>query len=185
VVATFDLAWAGRFFYILRFQEPGVIEAEFGAGLRDALERVYFAGSGAAPGAMLPFGPRNAAYLPLLPDPPEGGLGFMSDDDLDVYVSTFRRTGMVGAFNRYRAMRLDGAADADIVGASLDQPSCFIAGEHDFVRDMLPGVDMFKSPGTTCSDFRGSTLVQGAGHWVQQEAPATVNQTLDAFLTGL
>lgn len=185
VVATFDLAWADRFFYILRFQEPGVIEAEFGAGLRDALERVYFAGSGAAPGAMLPFGPRNAAYLPLLPDPPEGGLGFMSDDDLDVYVSTFRRTGMVGAFNRYRAMRLDGAADADIVGASLDQPSCFIAGEHDFVRDMLPGVDLFKSPGATCSDFRGSTIVQGAGHWVQQEAPATVNQTLDAFLTGL
>lgn len=45
---------------------------------------------------------------------------------------------MVGAFNRYRAMRLDGAADADIVGASLDQPSCFIAGEHDLVRDMLP-----------------------------------------------
>jgi pimeloyl-ACP methyl ester carboxylesterase len=109
----------------------------------------------------------------------------MSDDDLDVYVSTFRRIGMVGAFNRYRAMRLDGAADADIVGASLDQPSCFIAGEHDFVRDMLPGVDLFKSPGATCSDFRGSTIVQGAGHWVQQEAPATVNQTLDAFLTGL
>jgi hypothetical protein len=72
VVATFDLAWSDRFFYILRFQEPGVIEAEFGAGLRDALERVYFAGSGAAPGAMLPSGPRNAAYLPLLPDPRGG-----------------------------------------------------------------------------------------------------------------
>jgi pimeloyl-ACP methyl ester carboxylesterase len=109
----------------------------------------------------------------------------MSDDDLDVYVSTFRRTGMVGAFNRYRAMRLDGGADADIVGALLDQPSCFIGGEHDFVRDMVPGVDLFKSPGVTCSDFRGSTIVPGAGHWVQQEAPAAVNQTLDAFLTGL
>lgn len=184
-VAFFDLAWADRFFYILRFQEPGLIEAEFDADLRDALERVYFAGSGAAPGAMLPSGPRNTAYLPLLPDPPDGGIGFMSDDDLDVYVSTFRRTGMVGAFNRYRAMRLDGGADTDIVGASLDQPSCFIAGEHDFVRDMVPGVDLFKSPGATCSDFRGSTIVPGAGHWVQQEAPAAVNQALDAFLTGL
>lgn len=109
----------------------------------------------------------------------------MSDDDLDVYVSTFRRTGMVGAFNRYRAMRLDGAADTDIVGAMLDQPSCFIAGEHDLVRDMLPGVDLFDSPGAACSDFRGATIVQGVGHWVQQEAPATVNQALDDFLTGL
>jgi pimeloyl-ACP methyl ester carboxylesterase len=185
MVATFDRAWADRFFYILRFQEPGLIEAEFGADMREALERVYFAGSGAAPGAMLPSGPRDAAYLPLLPGPPEEGLGFMSDDDLDVYVSTFRRTGMVGAFDRYRAMRLDGAANADIVGALLDQPSCFIAGEHDLVRDLLPGVDLFESPGAACSDFRGSTIVPGAGHWVQQEAPATVNQTLEAFLSEL
>ncbi len=57
-----------------------MIEAEFGGGLRDALERVYFAGSGAAPGAMLPSGPRNAAYLPLLPDPPEGGPEFMTSN---------------------------------------------------------------------------------------------------------
>jgi pimeloyl-ACP methyl ester carboxylesterase len=82
-------------------------------------------------------------------------------------------------------MRLDSAADADIVGAMLEQPSCFIAGEHDFVRDMLPGVDLFASPGMACSDFRGSTIVRGAGHWVQQEAPAAVNRALDAFLTGL
>jgi pimeloyl-ACP methyl ester carboxylesterase len=162
-----------------------VIEAEFGADLRDALKRVYFAGSGAVPGGLLPSGDRDDAYLPLLPDPPAEGLGFMSQDELDVYVSTFQRTGMVGAFNRYRAIRLDGPANADIVGATLDQPSCFIAGEHDLVRDLLPGVNLFESPGAACSDFRGSIIVQGAGHWVQQEAPATVNQTLEAFLTGL
>jgi pimeloyl-ACP methyl ester carboxylesterase len=185
LVATFDRAWSDRFFYILRFQEPGVIEAEFGADLRDALNRVYFAGSGAVPGGLLPSGPRDAAYLPLLPDPPVEGIGFMSHDELDVYVSTFRRTGMVGAFNRYRAIRLDGAADADIVGAMLDQPSCFIAGEHDLVRDLLPGVNLFESPGAACSDFRGSTIVPGAGHWVQQEAPAAVNQALEVFLTGI
>jgi len=185
LVATFDLLWADRFFYILRFQEPGVIEAEFDADLRDALARVYFAGSGAAPGAMLPAGPRDAAYLSLLPEPPADGLGFMSDDDLDVYVSTFRRTGMVGAFNRYRAMRLDGAADADIVGATIDRPSCFVAGEHDPVKAMLPGVDLFESPGAACSDFRGSTIVPGAGHWVQQEAPAAVNRALETFLADL
>ena len=50
------------------------------------------------------------------------------------------------------------------------------------MRDMPPGVDLFKSPDAACSDFRSSTLVQGAGHWVQQEALAIVNQALDAFL---
>ncbi len=184
-IALFDQLWADRFFYMLHFQAPGVIEAEFAADLRGALKRVYFAGSGAAPGGMLPDAPRDAAYLPLLPEPPEGPLDFMSDDDLDTYAATFARTGMIGAFNRYRAMRLDGAANADIVGATIEHPSCFIAGEHDLVRRLIPGVDAFESAGRGCSDFRGSTIIEGAGHWVQQEAPAPVNEALDTFLRDL
>jgi pimeloyl-ACP methyl ester carboxylesterase len=185
LIATFDRLWRDRFFYMLHFQDPGVVEAEFEADLRHALTRVYFAGSGAAPGGLLPDGRRGAPFLPLLPDPPPEGLPFMSDDDLDTYVSWFRRAGTTGAFNRYRAMRLDGAANADIVGATLDQPSCFIGGEHDLVRHLVPGVDSYRSPGAWCSDFRGSTIVPGIGHWVQQEAPKRVNEALDAFLGGL
>lgn len=41
----------------------------------------------------------------------------MSDDDLAVSVASFERTGMVGAFNRYRAVALDTEESADIVGA--------------------------------------------------------------------
>lgn len=92
---------------------------------------------------------------------------------------------MVGAFNRYRAMRLDPAESEAIQGAILQQPSCFIAGEHDLVRNMVPGLDLFAAPGAACADFRGSTVVPGAGHWIQQEAPDVVNAALDAFLAGL
>ncbi len=184
-IQLFDQVWGDRFFYMLHFQAPGVVEREFAADLRAALKRVYFAGSGAAPGGMLPDASRESAYLPLLPEPPEGPLEFMTDSDLDTYASTFERTGMVGAFNRYRAMRLDGDANADIVGATIEQPSCFIAGEHDLVRKLIPGVDAFESAGRGCDDFRGSTIVAGAGHWVQQEAPSAVNAALDAFLSGL
>lgn len=184
-IDTFDLLWPDRFFYMLRFQEPGAIEAEFEADLRDGLKRVYFAGSAGAPGGMLPDGPRESPYLPLLPDPPAGDLGFMSDDDLDIYVAAFRRSGMVGGFNRYRAMRLDGAANADIVGAAIEQPSCFIAGELDPVRHMMPGLDLFEVADAACSDFRGSTIVANCGHWVQQEAPAATNAALDGFLADL
>jgi pimeloyl-ACP methyl ester carboxylesterase len=185
LIAMLDRAWAGRFYYMLRFQEPGVIEAEFAADLRAALKRVYHAGSGAVPGGLLPGGPRDAAFLPLLPDPPQGPLGFLSDAELDVYAATFARTGLLGAFNRYRAVRLDAAENEAIQGAILQQPSCFIAGEHDLVRSMLPGVDLFASPGAACADFRGATIVPGAGHWIQQEAPDAVNAALEAFLAGL
>lgn len=184
-IAAFDELWGDRFFYMVHFQTPGVIEAEFATDLRAALKRVYFAGSAAAPNGMLPDGPRDSAYLPLLPEPPEGPLSFMSDDDLDTYAAAFAESGMIGAFNRYRAMRIDGDANADIIGATIEQPSCFIAGEHDLVANLVPGVDAFASAGRGCSDFRGSTIVAGAGHWVQQEAPDEVNAALDEFLVGL
>jgi pimeloyl-ACP methyl ester carboxylesterase len=180
---VFDQLYADRFFYMLRFAEPGAMEAEFAPDLRAALKRVYFALSGASPlNSWLPDAPRGGAFLPLLPDPPEGPLGFLPDADLDLIASTFARTGLTGAFNRYRALPFDVAASADIIGATVDQPSCFVAGDRDPVRSILPGVDSFADPGAACTDFRGSTIVAGAGHWVQQEAPAEVNAALDAFL---
>jgi pimeloyl-ACP methyl ester carboxylesterase len=186
LVDLFDQIYADRFFYMLYFQEPGVAEAAFGVDLRAALKRVYFALSGAAPpNTLLAEAPRGAELLPLLPDPPDGPLPFLPDAELDRIVAAFERTGMTGAFNRYRALPLDVEASADIVGATVDQPSCFIAGELDPVRGMIPGVDAFADPGGGCADFRGRTLIPGVGHWVQQEAPDVVNDALSAFLDSL
>jgi pimeloyl-ACP methyl ester carboxylesterase len=50
---------------------------------------------------------------------------------------------------------------------------------------MLPGTDLYADPGAACTDFRGATIVPGAGHWVQAEAPAATNDALDAFLSSL
>jgi pimeloyl-ACP methyl ester carboxylesterase len=186
LIDLFDQLYAGKFFYMLYFQEPGVAEAAFEVDLRAALKRVYFALSGAAPAnTLLLDAPRDAALLPLLPDPPAGPLPFLSDAELDTIVASFERTGLTGAFNRYRALTFDVEASSDTVGATVDQPSCFIAGELDPVRAMIPGVDAYADPGAACTDFRGNTLVGGAGHWVQQEAPDEVNRALDAFLESI
>jgi pimeloyl-ACP methyl ester carboxylesterase len=186
LVDVFDQLYQDRFFYMLYFQEPGVAEAAFAADLRDALKRVFFGLSGVAPdGSWLPDAPRDAAFLDLLPDPPDGPLRFLPDEELDVLVATFERTGMTGAFNRYRALPFDVATSADVVGASVDQPSCFIAGARDPVRWMLPGVDSYADPGAGCTDFRGATIVPEVGHWVQHEAPVEVDAALDEFLDSL
>jgi pimeloyl-ACP methyl ester carboxylesterase len=182
----FDQVYADRFFYILHFSAPGVMEAEFAPDVRGALKKVYFALSGESPNnCWLPDAPRGTPFLSLLPEPPDGPLSFISDEELDECAATFERTGLVGAFNRYRALAFDPAASADIVGASVDRPSCFIAGERDAVRAMVPGTDLYADPGAACSDFRGTTIVEGAGHWVQREAPEAVNTALDAFLATL
>ena len=186
LIDLFDQVYAGRFFYTLYFIRPGVPEADFGADLRGALKRVYFALSGDAPlNSWLPDAPRDAAFLPLLPDPPDGPLRFITDADLDALAASFEHTGMVGAFNRYRASPLDATESADIIGAPVTQPSCFIAGERDPVRAFIPGIDGYADPGAACTDFRGSTIVPGAGHWVHQEMPTETNAALLAFLQSL
>jgi len=183
---VFDQLYAERFFYMLHFQTPGVVEAEFSMDLRAALKRVFFSLSGDAPrNSFIPDGERGASFLPLLPDPPAGPLSFISDAEFDLCVESFEWTGMAGAFNRYRAMALDAEASADIVGLPVAQPTCFIGGEFDAVRSMFPGVDSYADPGAGCSDFRGSTIVAGAGHWVQQEAPDEVNAALGDFLASI
>ena len=175
---------AGKFFYQLYFQEPGVAEAEFAAD-PDALAKIYYgiSGEGLARTPMPAKGP-DAGFLDgmVMPDRlPD----WMSADDLAVYNDAFARGGWTGPLNRYRAQDIDFTERAAVAGRHIEQPACFIAGTRDPVRGFLPGVDMFAAAGAACDDFRGSTLIEGVGHWVQQEAPAETNAALDRFVAGL
>src|SRR4029077_1168771 len=94
LIEVLEQVFVDRFFYMLHFQRPGVAEAEFAPDLRAALKRCYFALSGDAPaGSWVPDAPRDAAFLPLLPEPPAGPLTFLPDDELDRIVGWFERTG--------------------------------------------------------------------------------------------
>ena len=162
----FDQLYADRFFYMLHFQDPGVIEGEFAADVRGALKKVYFALSGDVPaGSFLPDAPRGTSFLSLLPEPPAGPLSFLSDAELDECAATFERTGFIGAFNRYRALAFDPAASADIVGATVDQPSCFIGGTLDPVRAWCPEQTSSPTQGRRAptSAARRSSTAPGTG----------------------
>ena len=84
-----------------------------------------------------------------------------------------------------RAQGLDAADIGRLPDPNLTQPAAFIGGELDPVRNFAPGIDMYEFAAMACDDFRGTTIVDGAGHWVQQEAPAATNAALDDFVTGL
>jgi len=49
----------------------------------------------------------------------------------------------------------------------------------------LPGADLYVDAGVDCLDYRGTTLIEGAGHWVQQEAPRETNEALAQFFSDL
>ena len=181
----FDQLYAGRFFYQLYFQTPGVVEAEVEADLQTALRKIYFTLSGEATvDAWLAEKPRDAALLDGMTDP-DPFPAWLTDDDLAVYVEAFEAGGFTGPINRYRAQRIDFEALRDLRGATIEQPACFVGGERDAVRHFVPGGDLYTEPGRACADLRVSKLIDGAGHWVQQEAPAETNAALAEFLETL
>jgi len=174
-----------RFFYQLYFQHEGVAEAEFEADVTTGLRKGYFALSGAAPlNKWLEQKPADAKLLDGMIDP-QPFPDWMSAKDLQVYVDAFRAGGFRGQLNRYRAQAIDFQELAEYAGKPVTQPACFIAGERDPVRAFVPGMDLYADAGTACADFRGSTILPGIGHWVQQEAPAETNAALERFLKGL
>ncbi len=178
--------YAGRFFYQLYFQAPGVAEAEF-AGDPHGLDKIFYGISGeglstTAP-AMAAKGPDDSFLTGMAA--PERYPDWMSEADMAVYRDAFARGGWHGPLNRYRAQDLDFEQRGPVKGKHIVQPATFIAGALDPVRAFLPGVDMFAAAGAACDDFRGSTLIDGVGHWVQQEAPGATNAALTAFVAGL
>ena len=176
--------YAGKFFYQLYFQEPGVAEAEFGSD-PDALLKIYYGISGEGMGhvSRLAKGPEDK-FLTGMPTP-DALPGWLTAEDMRVYNDAFARGGWTGPLNRYRAQELDHEQRAGVIGRHVTQPAAFIAGTLDPVRHFIPGRDGYAEAGRACDDFRGTTLIEGAAHWVQQEAPAAVNAALDAFVAGI
>jgi pimeloyl-ACP methyl ester carboxylesterase len=174
-----------RFFYQLYFQKEGVAEAEFEADIPTGLRKAYFAISGSAPlNKWLEHKPADAKLLDGMIDP-QPFPDWMSDKDLQVYVDAFRAGGFRGPLNRYRAQNIDVEELAEVAGRPVTQPSFFVAGARDAVRAFIPGMDLYENPGMACTDFRGSVILPGIGHWVQQEAPTETNAALEGFLKGL
>jgi pimeloyl-ACP methyl ester carboxylesterase len=174
----------GAFFYQIYFQQEGVAEAELEADTASALRKLYFALSGRRHitsgssrnrrGETAGWAHRSAALSGLDERERSGRL-----------CRCVSAGGFRGPLNRYRAQTLDFADLAELGGRSITQPSAFIAGERDPVRAFVPGVDLYADPGIACSDFRGSTIIPGIGHWVQQEAPNETNAALEAFVRRL
>ncbi|MCC7272082.1 MAG: alpha/beta fold hydrolase [Alphaproteobacteria bacterium] len=102
---------------------------------------------------------------------------------LAVYAGEYGRTGFQGGLKWYRC-RTTGSYDAELQifsGRPIDVPSCFIAGKSDWGIYQRPGaIDRMQH--AACTRMRGCHLVDGAGHWVQQEQPAEVTRLLLGFL---
>lgn len=172
-----------RFFYQLYFQEPGVAEAELEADVRSALRKLYFAASGDAPqDAWLVHKPADARLLDDLVDP-DPFPDWLSEADLDFYVNAFEASGFRGPLNRYRNSQRDWARFPELGELNVAQPAWFICGSKEIVLSFVPGLDLIENMRASVPNLEGVTLIEGAGHWIQQERPAEVNAAILSFIS--
>ncbi|TWV33870.1 alpha/beta hydrolase [Streptomyces misionensis] len=172
-------------FYISYFQRPGRAEAEMEPDVRGWLAGFYAALSAdtmPGPGAPAPyFASRGGTLRDRFP---AGRLpGWLGEDDLDFYAGEFERTGMTGALNRYRAMDRDWEDLAAYDGAPLTQPSLFLGGALDATTSWLAGA--IKAFPVTLPGLVSSHVLDGCGHWIQQERPDETNRLLIDWLGAL
>jgi pimeloyl-ACP methyl ester carboxylesterase len=108
---------------------------------------------------------------------------WLPDNELGFYSAEYARTGFQGGLQWYRCntSRAFIPELQTFSGRTIDVPSCFISGKQDWGTYQRPGV--FEAMQTTaCARMLGCHLVDGAGHWVQQEQPEEVSRLLLDFL---
>jgi pimeloyl-ACP methyl ester carboxylesterase len=116
---------------------------------------------------------------------PSREAAWLTDAELRVYSDEYARTGFQGGLQWYRC-RTEGVGVSELQlfsGRTIDIPSMFVAGKSDWGVYQTPGA-FERMQGEACTNMVGCHLLEGAGHWVQQEQPEMVTALLLGFLAG-
>jgi pimeloyl-ACP methyl ester carboxylesterase len=180
---AFARAGGAEEFYASYFQAPGRAEAEIERDVRAWLAGFY---TGLSGDTLPPAGAGSLFTVPpggRLSDrfPPAGVLpSWLSEADLDFYAGEFERTGFTGALNRYRNVDRDWEDLATWDGAPIAQHSLFIGGERDATTVWL--AKAIEAHRIALPGLVSSHILEGCGHWIQQERPEEVNGLLVGWL---
>ncbi len=168
--STFD----GKFFYILHFQEVGPADAELNRDVAHTV-RSIFAGDTPEEEWYVDDG---RGFLERIPTPTQLP-AWLTEADLEVYAREFSVSGFTGPLNWYRNIDRNWESSERFAHTKIEVPSLFIAGADDAAVALSPPAQM----DGWVLDHRGNVLIDGAGHWVQQERPGAVSDALIEFTT--
>ena len=129
--------------------------------------------------------PKTARFMDGMLEMPEKLPDWLTEEDLAYYTTEFERTGFRGGLNWYRNLDRNWELLAPWAGAKVEVPACFIGGLKDGVvtgPERAGEGPMVQMLPTVLGDLRSKVLIEGSGHWNQQEHPVETNRALIEFL---
>lgn len=181
----FAALFGDRFFYMTYFQSVGPAERELEADVRRSMHTILWGASGemyrGMPSELPPA--RGTGFLDMFRDVPPHLPHWLTADDFDHYVDAFTTSGFFGPVSWYRNLDANFDRVAGLSPSRLTMPSFFIGGERDGViagRPEMVDIMIDLLPG-----YRGNVMLEGAGHWTQQERPEPFNEALLGFVGSL
>ena len=194
-IPTIDLwkeIYKDRFFYQLYFQKEGVAEEEFENDLERALRLTYTNSDGRGMARAIEqsgsgLNPNKGPDSPFLEGMHEFNdlPSWLTQEDINYFVSQFEISGLRGPLNRYRAQNIDWQ-ESEGSPETLPQPAFFITGSLDPVNFFVPSdLSLKERIQSSYDNLVLAEELEGIGHWTQQEAPEIVNELILKFLKGL
>ncbi|CAN1836569.1 Epoxide hydrolase A [Linum perenne] len=167
----------GDDYYFVRFQEVGVVEAEFAqVDTGKLINKLYTLFSKPDP----PIVPKEPGFKGL----PESLLPWLPKETVEYYASKFSKTGFTGGLNYYRAITLTGELMGPWVGSKHQVPAKFIIGDQDVVYHM-PGMKDYINGKEFKKDvpmLDKVVIMEGVPHFPQLVKPQEITQHVFDFI---
>ena len=167
-------------------------ETEFERDVQLTLLKILYSASGDAPRRRgseaaddaIAMVPRQGGLLSRTVDPVSLP-SWLTEADVEFYVREFMRTGFRGGLNWYRNIDRNWELLAPFAGARVMVPALYVAGDRDLVVN-FPGMDqLIPNLAKYVPQLQKTIMLQGCGHWTQQEGAGEVNAAIIEFLQSL
>jgi len=171
-----------HFLHIEYFREPPRADVELAAAPREFLRKVFWALSGAANYFDVFKHPPGTGYIEAMNEPPPLPWPWLSELELEFFVSEYSQSGFTGGLNWYRSMDIKWQQRKPWEGVQSDVPAWFIGSERDVDLEGFHGEDPIGLMRAIFPRLMDVQMIPSVGHMMPLEASAELNVILLDYL---